>query len=323
MNNVYPIHNFMISQLNNLTMKKILLTFVLLVGIVFGLFAQKLTYQAVIRDNNQQLVTNTSVKATVTITFSTGNPYSEEVNGSTNIHGLLSFEFGGDALNGRDWTNATIAVKVVKANDESTVYVNDGARPVSAVPYALSVNGQSIQNYLTEHNYVDLDKLKDTLNAYPTTAVMDGRHYLTSDSIVIRTMQSDIAANRTDISTNATNIQTNTTNIGNLILHTAKNALRDSVSGQIHDSISNIAAKAHTHENKALLDTYTQTEANLAEAVAKRHEHANADILNNTTATYTDADSAKLHDIADGAQKNVQSDWKQGTTTADDYINNI
>lgn len=36
------------------------------------------------------------------------------------------------------------------------------------------------------------------------------------------------------------------------------------------------AAKKHEHANKALLDTYTQTEANLADAVAKKHEHANA-----------------------------------------------
>ena len=31
--------------------------------------------------------------------------------------------------------------------------------------------------------------------------------------------------------------------------------------------------QAHTHGNKALLDTYTQTEANLADAVAKKHSH--------------------------------------------------
>lgn len=31
--------------------------------------------------------------------------------------------------------------------------------------------------------------------------------------------------------------------------------------------------QAHTHDNKALLDTYTQTEANLADAVAKKHAH--------------------------------------------------
>lgn len=35
----------------------------------------------------------------------------------------------------------------------------------------------------------------------------------------------------------------------------------------------------HEHANKDLLDTYTQTEANLADAVAKKHEHANASEL--------------------------------------------
>ena len=38
----------------------------------------------------------------------------------------------------------------------------------------------------------------------------------------------------------------------------------------------NAAAEGnHSHSNKTLLDTYTQTEADLADAVAKKHEHAN------------------------------------------------
>lgn len=49
--------------------------------------------------------------------------------------------------------------------------------------------------------------------------------------------------------------------------------------------IDTLEGKAHEHANKALLDTYTQTEANLADAVAKKHEHAN---------------KAELDKIADG-----------------------
>lgn len=49
--------------------------------------------------------------------------------------------------------------------------------------------------------------------------------------------------------------------------------------------IATLEGKAHEHANKALLDTYTQTEANLADAVAKKHEHAN---------------KAELDKIADG-----------------------
>ena len=54
----------------------------------------------------------------------------------------------------------------------------------------------------------------------------------------------------------------------------------------------------HEHANKALLDTYTQTEANLADAVAKKHEHANAAEL----AKVADGDVAKWN-AAEGNAK--------------------
>ena len=42
--------------------------------------------------------------------------------------------------------------------------------------------------------------------------------------------------------------------------------------------------KLHTHSNKALLDTYTQTEANLADAVSKKHTHSNKSVLDGISA---------------------------------------
>lgn len=50
--------------------------------------------------------------------------------------------------------------------------------------------------------------------------------------------------------------------------------------------------KAHEHSNKALLDTYTQTEANLADAVNKKHEHANKSELD----LFATGDKQKLDD---------------------------
>lgn len=44
-----------------------------------------------------------------------------------------------------------------------------------------------------------------------------------------------------------------------------------------------LEGKAHTHANKALLDTYTQTEADLTDAVAKKHEHSNKTVLDGIT----------------------------------------
>lgn len=63
-----------------------------------------------------------------------------------------------------------------------------------------------------------------------------------------------------------------------------------SVAAQIKAVTDPIAAKSHEHANKALLDTYTQTETNLADAVAKKHSHANATEL----AKFADGDKAKL-----------------------------
>ena len=60
----------------------------------------------------------------------------------------------------------------------------------------------------------------------------------------------------------------------------------------------------HTHSNKTLLDTYTQTETNIADAINKKHTHSNKSILDNTTASYTSTEKSKLSGIQEGAQKN-------------------
>lgn len=44
-----------------------------------------------------------------------------------------------------------------------------------------------------------------------------------------------------------------------------------------------LEADTHTHENKALLDTYDQTNANIKDAVEKKHTHENATVLNGIT----------------------------------------
>ena len=63
--------------------------------------------------------------------------------------------------------------------------------------------------------------------------------------------------------------------------------------------VTTLEGKAHTHSNKALLDTYTQTEADLADAIAKKHEHSNKTVLDGITAekvTAWDKVSEKAND---------------------------
>ena len=52
------------------------------------------------------------------------------------------------------------------------------------------------------------------------------------------------------------------------------------------------------------------------------HTHSNKGVLDATTASFTTALKSKLDGIAAGAEVNVQSDWNQTTSTADDFIKN-
>lgn len=69
-----------------------------------------------------------------------------------------------------------------------------------------------------------------------------------------------------------------------------------------------LEGSAHTHANKALLDTYDQTNDNIKDAVAKKHSHANADVLDGITAGKVSAwDSAESNakTYADGLNKTM------------------
>ena len=69
---------------------------------------------------------------------------------------------------------------------------------------------------------------------------------------------------------------------------------------KLHSDVQAEINKAHTHSNKALLDTYTQTEADLADAVSKKHEHANKSELD----LFETGDKSKLDTAASKAAAN-------------------
>lgn len=92
--------------------------------------------------------------------------------------------------------------------------------------------------------------------------------------------------------------------------------------------VTTLEGASHTHANKALLDTYTQTEANLADAVAKKHVHANATELDKIAAgdkAKWDAAEQNAKDYADslasdydaaGSAAEALADAKEYTDTA-------
>lgn len=77
--------------------------------------------------------------------------------------------------------------------------------------------------------------------------------------------------------------------------------------------VATLEGTTHTHDNKALLDTYTQTEVDLADAVAKKHTHANKTVLDgisdvkvaawdaaeSNANAYTDTEIAKIQALTE------------------------
>ena len=75
------------------------------------------------------------------------------------------------------------------------------------------------------------------------------------------------------------------------------------------DALEAISGQSHVHDNKALLDTYTQSEEDLADAVSKKHAHENKEVLDGITAEKVAAwDGAEQNakDYADGLVENLK-----------------
>ena len=58
---------------------------------------------------------------------------------------------------------------------------------------------------------------------------------------------------------------------------------------ELHTRLDALERDAHTHVNKDLLDTYTQTEVDLSDAVLKKHTHDNKNILDGIEASHIQA----------------------------------
>lgn len=81
---------------------------------------------------------------------------------------------------------------------------------------------------------------------------------------------------------------------------------------------STAITQTHTHANKATLDTYTQTEANLADAVSKKHSQ-NTDVGTSSATFYLNGAGVKLKDVGGELQIRNNAD----DAAADLRVNNL
>jgi hypothetical protein len=133
-------------------MKRLFTSFVILLAsclilprLVWTQAPEKMSYQAIIRDNSGQLVTDHDVGMKISILQGsvTGTPVYEETHtATTNANGLVTIEIGGGTtLSGTfadiDWTGGSYFLKTQTDPAGGTDYSITGTSQLLSVPYAL------------------------------------------------------------------------------------------------------------------------------------------------------------------------------------------
>jgi uncharacterized protein (TIGR02145 family) len=142
-------------------MKKVFtfLAAVLLTAPVWAQSPEKMSYQAVIRNSSEALVTNTTVGMQISILqgSATGTAvYVETQTPTTNANGLVSIEIGaGTVVSGTfasiDWANGPYFIKTETDPTGGTTYTITGTSQLLSVPYALHAKtAESITGGITE-----------------------------------------------------------------------------------------------------------------------------------------------------------------------------
>ena len=166
---------------------------VLLTASVFSQAPQKMSYQSVIRNNSDQLVTNQTVGMQISILQGSASGtvvYSEIQTPMTNSSGLVSIEIGGGAgFDAIDWANGPYFIKTETDPTGSTSYTITGISQLLSVPYALYAsnfniikNGRPWDFYVADNgNLMALPKItvEYPYGAVPTVTDHDGNVYNT------------------------------------------------------------------------------------------------------------------------------------------------
>ena len=136
----------------------LLLAFVF-ITVVFAQQPQKMSYQAVIRNNSNALVISSSVGMRISILrgSASGTPvYVETQTPVTNANGLITIEIGGGTVvtgsfAAIDWSSGIYFIKTETDPAGSTNYTITGTSQLLSVPYALyAKNAESVDDLMNQ-----------------------------------------------------------------------------------------------------------------------------------------------------------------------------
>ena len=133
----------------------ITLAFLLINTSIFAQAPQKMSYQAVIRNSSNALITSTPVGMQISILqgSSTGTAvYVETQTPSTNANGLASVEIGGGTVvsgnfSAINWANGPYFIKTETDPTGGTSYTINGTNELMSVPYALNAANANVGGF--------------------------------------------------------------------------------------------------------------------------------------------------------------------------------
>ena len=216
-----------------------------------------------------------------------------------------------------------IIYEIMAKTGAANVYVDDSTTLATKLSEIVAdINGKATASHT--HAQSEVTGLEDALTARPTTNAMNTAistaisdliggapetydtlkeiaDYIAAHEDVVTALNAAIGAK---LSTEDFNTWKAT--LGSLAYKSkvAEDALDDALKAKVNT--------AHSHANKALLDTYTQTESDLADAVTKKHAHANKTVLDGITADKVsawDGKSRVLFSITEPADLTEQDLW--------------
>ena len=328
------------------------LTAVLITASVLAQTPQKMSYQAVIRNSSDALVTNTQVGMQISILKGAADGtavYTETQTPTTNANGLVSIEIGDEAgFSIIDWTNDIYFIKTETDPEGGTNYTITGVSQLLSVPYALHAKtAETVTGALDE-----TDPLFSQSTAKGITAADTARWNKASGSPA----EIDPVFAAWDKSTGIQISTSQVSGLENYIDEESDPVFKNSFAAWIKESdiakLQNLSGKNSGDETnasiKAKLGITTLSGVNTgdqdlsgflteeADPLFTGWDKDYADLTNTPTTittaqadaivantaknSYPEADATKLAGIEDGAQVNVQADWD--ATTGDALILN-
>lgn len=141
-------------------MKKLLFTSLASLAIIFTIFAQapeKMSYQAIVRDANNQLIMDKQIGMKVSIlkgSVSGSAVYVETQNPTTNSNGLIAIEIGGGSVVSGNfakivWGDGPYFIKTEVDPAGGTNYSISGTSQFLSVPYSLHAKSAKIMSETT------------------------------------------------------------------------------------------------------------------------------------------------------------------------------